>query len=623
MEKDFNADILYDVVVVGTGISGSIIAKELGRQGHRVLILEAGEDHGLDYFEYQKYNHHFYMAPESTPHAPFMDNDNAPAQDETDPNCDPAKDPDCSNASYVISTGEIPFMSGYERAAGGTTLHWTGVTMRMLPNDFRTREKYGRGDDWPVSYEEMQRFYRLAEKEIGISGDLSDQKYHGLHYAKDYVLPMTYPKSFVEKFVHEYTDGEQVTLAGKIYPVDVHSSPQGRNGMPNPKYRGIDKRGEVLPGGENPEKQEVFEPVGAVGNPKMGQRCEGAANCCPVCPVQAKYNSNKTLSHARGYSGVEFRPRTVVSTLEKGSDGKISRVNYTSYGYAKGEFRKATGSCRAKVVVLACNAIETPKILLASKNDEHPNGLANSSGQVGKNLMDHPVLLTWGLVRDKDVQLGTFRGPTTTSGVITFADGDFRKDHAPFRMAIGNWGWAWPTGAPESDVLDAIGNGMMGQNLRGHLKSTLDRQFRFACYLEQLPNENNYVTIGDKKDKLGNPRPVVHYDIDEYTSKGAKAAWEVSRQLFQKLGVKDENEEKDYNPEIKFELHGTGHIMGTHRMGDDPGKSVVNSYQQSHDHPNLYLAGGGSFTTGSCANPTQTMAALAFRSAEHIHEQLR
>ena len=184
----------------------------------------------------------------------------------------------------------------------------------------------------------------------------------------------------------------------------------------------------------------------------------------------------------------------------------------------------------AKVYILAAAAIENAKILLESE-------AANSSKQVGCNLMDHPLILTWGLLEQK---VWSYRGPGSTSGIPTFRDGEFRKDHSAFRVEIGNWGWNFAAQAPYStfEILSE-GKGLFGNRLRQKLSEVIPRQFRIAWEMEQIPEESNRITIDPAyKDRFGSFRPVVNYNIPDYTWAGIAAAKKVADQAFEKLGIK-------------------------------------------------------------------------------------
>jgi glucose dehydrogenase len=362
--------------------------------------------------------------------------------------------------------------------------------------------------------------------------------------------------------------------------------------------------------------------------------CAGNTNCIPICPIQAKYDPSVTLNQALDTKNVVIWPRTVASNVVVDGNGKVSQIDYLQYGAAGGPMT-ARGSVRAKVFILAAHAIETPKLLLMSKNGGRtPNGVANESSRlVGCNLMDHPIYLAWGLM-PKPVY--GYRGPLSTAGIETLRDGDFRRHRAAFRIEIGNEGWNFPKGDPYTTVFDFINgsNGsklnqdldaLSGAKLTAKLNDVLSRQFRLGFLVEQSPETSNRVTLSDRMDHLGLPRPRITYDLSEYTKQGFVAAKKAAKSIFKQLGAQEYTQ---FNPDgpaqfetgrgEKFNYFGAGHIVGTYCMGPAKEVSVVNSNLRSWDHPNLYLVGSGSFPTVATGNPTLTLAALAIRAGEAI-----
>lgn len=187
---------IYDAVIVGSGISGAIIANELSRQGKRVLILEAGLGDDLTLSGYQEYLHRFYAAASKDNQSPYALNANASMPRGTGGKTTPGQPVD----GYLVQTGPFRTDSTYTRVLAGTTMHWEGKTIRMLPEDFEMRTRYGQGVDWPISYEELEPYYRKAEREIGVSADVDDQRFLGLTYPEKYVFPMrALPLSYLDQ----------------------------------------------------------------------------------------------------------------------------------------------------------------------------------------------------------------------------------------------------------------------------------------------------------------------------------------------------------------------------------------------------------------------------------------
>ncbi|MGW3176328.1 GMC oxidoreductase, partial [Streptomyces sp. NPDC001153] len=265
-------------------------------------------------------------------------------------------------------------------------------------------------------------------------------------------------------------------------------------------------------------------------------------------------------------------------------------------------------------------AVENPRLMLAS-------GLRGSSGLMGRNFMDHAYLLAWGLLPEV---AGTFRGTNCTGGITDLRGGRFRSHQAAFSVDIHNDGWGWARGAPMTDLIDLVdAGGRYGEALRQGLVDRVSRQLQLAFMVEVPANPSNRITVSpDFTDALGNMRPVLAYDIPDYTMRGVAYARQLSRRIFARLGAEDHTV---YDPNFwgytvhageGYEIRGGNHLAGTHTMGADPSTSVVNPDQRCWDYENLYLVGGGSMPTVGTSNVTLTIAALCLRSARAMLAQL-
>lgn len=637
----------YDVVIIGGGVSGNTIAWQLGLAGKKVLILEAGvavPDSREEYME------NFYLALAKVPEAPYPAiAGRTSVQDPKNPNqrdivqLDPATLPtpratvlglgNAPDKSYLIQAQSeasanpdkkdpqnpptddkgnvrgLQFSSTYERIGGGTSWHWLGTSLRELENDIQMKTKYGVFHDWPVTYTEMQKLWAKAEKAIGVAASTVQQEpleVVGLKYPPGYQYPMgPIPMTVVDQTVSTGVSGMQVPgmLDGdddkRLYDVFVTPTPQGRNTEP---YQ--DRR-----------------------------VCAGNTNCIPICPIQAKWDPTVTLGEALDTGNVTVSYQSVAVNIAVAGKS-ATRIDYLVWSRDdNGKLTSEKKSVSGKKYVLAAHAIENAKLLLMS-NDK--KGICNTSDQVGRNLMDHVLYLSWALIDPEADPVWGYRGPLETSGIESLRDGDFRKYRSSFRMAIGNEGWNFSASDPYNTTMDYIqgtNNAQLNpknQRLGGlalvqKLNSLLTRQFRIGTMFDQAPLEENRVTLDPVlTDGLGLPRPHIEYGLDPYTMEGFRVAADICTKIYQRMGATEftktgKGGTGDFTYKGKdYHYYGAGHIMGTHRMGNNPKTSVVDASQRSHDVPNLWIVGSGSFPTVATANPTLTLMALAFKSADSI-----
>ncbi len=620
-----NSTVIYDVVIVGGGWAGSILANKLAQANKKVLILEAGigidglttGDSNQETGNRGEFMDEFFMAMAKTPESPYVQNYNAPRpsvldiQPITNPDApDNCGDPVASIKSkgYFIQKGPIPFGSTYERRGGGTSWHWLGTSLRLLPNDFKMKSTYGVAVDWPITYNDLSAYYDQAEYEIGVSADVNEQKIHGITFSDGYVYPMAkIPPSVLDLAMESKLAG--VTFDG--CDLNVTGTPAGRNGVPNQMKEGT-------PDGFYPYVKDGFYDNGR-------RQCQGNTNCTPICPIQAKYDATITMSKALMTGNVDIKYQAVASAVLLDSANKeVTGIEYKTYDVVNGPCT-GTFTATGTKYIIAAHAIEAAKLLLMS-NKQLLAGVANVSGQVGKNLMDHPMYLGWGFMPENSYP---FRGPLSTSGIEGPRDGSFRNQRASFRIEIGNEGWNWPAGAPYTQTIDMVGSGLFGSALRTQIQKDFTRQFRIGFLIEQLPDDNCYIVPSKTcSDNLGIPRPEIHYSFDQYTQEGFKAAAAATDTIFNALGA----ENKTGIPVgsggvfqyegVNYYSQGAGHVMGTHRMGFTPADSVTDGDMKSWDHDNLYVVGCGSFPTTATANPTLTMTALAYKAADAILKSL-
>ena len=457
---------------------------------------------------------------------------------------------------WYRQAGPDTFKSTYLKAVGGTSWHWLGTCVRFLPSDFRMRTLYGHGEDWPIGYDELESFYTEAEGELGVAGDSAEDL--GSPRSGSFPMPPV-PRSYLDRVCEQ-------ALAGTSFQVRV--TPQARNS------------------------------VNREGRPA----CCGSATCIPICPVAAKYDATVHLERAAA-KGASLHERTTATRVETDVDGQVSAIR----------FRRPDGTgglARGRVYILAANAVETTRLLLHSSSARLPGGVANQSDQVGRNLMDHPVQLSWAVAGEP---VWPYRGPLSTSGIENLRDGSFRRNRSSLRIQVSNDGWNWPTGGAITLADMLWRRGLRGVALRQAIADHASRQVQLAALTEQLPEPQNRVTLDARdRDFHGVPLPRLHYRVGDYSRRGLAAARRVHDEIFARLNATEIHHADDFQ--------GAGHIIGTTRMGDDPRRSVVDRNLRCHDHPNLFLVGAGAFPTASTANPTLTIAALALRAAVPVAE---
>ena len=655
----------YDVVIVGAGIAGAIVAYELGNAGKSVLILEAGPAVPTNRADYMDT---FYKAAAKTPESPYPPATQAavpssaenplglpnPATENTPrytvlqvgawrkpDQCYfdyPEQDPGVTGTSL---NAKFAFASSYERIGGGTTWHWLGTCLRLFPQDFAMHTLYNQGIDWPGGaqfYQDLVPFYEKAVNEINVAGDKEqiDKLYSQFsvdpngQYGNNYDYPMPGITPALQD------DAYQGAVSGWHYegnPVYVTPTPQGRNSRPGER-----------------------------------RQCAGNTNCIPICPIQAKYDATVTLARALQTNNVEIKYQHVACNIQLDPNTQhVRAIDYLSYTTPNG-IATGKGTITAKQFLLAAHAIETPKLLLMSnKNPGFENGVANSSDQVGRNLMDHVMYLGWGLAKDP---IYPYRGPLSTGGIESLRDGEFRHQRSAYRIEIGNEGWQWAANDPGTTLADFVFgqnnsqlNGdsvnqhgqalrwnkqlpakckLFGKQLVETLNQVYTRQLRLGYLIEQLPDPDNRVQLSETlKDNLGLPRPKVTYRLaSDYERNAFVSAKNITSEIFNKMGATEYTQDPGA-PDLSnspnatsnnfqyqdgsgvlhnFKFYGAGHIVGTYRMGADAKTSVLNQRQQSWDHSNLYMVGSGVFPTIGTGNPTLTIAALAFQAAGYMLE---
>ena len=570
----------YDVIIVGSGVAGALCAWKLAELGnYRTLIVEAGEN-GIGEGQRVEFHHAMdrqgnrgdmfapYLELESRKQVPAPEN---AARSLKDQQADPSQ-------YFDYTTGpngsRDSFRAGYTRMVGGSTWAWRGNCPRLLRNDFALQTTYGQGRDWPIDYDDIEPDYVAAEHELGVSGNHDElDGLFGAQRSKPFPMPGI-PLTYSDTLIKARIDGKSVNGT----TVKVVTTPQARNSKP-------------------------FD-----GRPA----CEGHSNCIPLCPIHAKYDATVHLRRALQHPRVSLKSAAVVTRVSADASGQITEVHFKDW---RSDDPLRERKVTAPIVVLAAHAVETPKILLASN-------VANSSDQVGRNLMDH---IQWEIAALFTEAVFPFRGPQSVTGIDSFRDGPFRSTRSGFRMTIGNDGWG-RAGSPARIIDDVLTKSNPKGYGPGMMKSVADRvtrMIRLSFSTEMLPREANRVECSTKLDSaLQIPRPLITFAPDDYSIGGLTEGVDVALKLFALMGV-TEIEKRDLIENGVLNWNTAAHPMGTCVMGKQAQTSVVDSRGRSHDHHNLYIVGSSVFPTGATANPTLTLAALTLRTARAIHRQLR
>jgi choline dehydrogenase-like flavoprotein len=454
-------------------------------------------------------------------------------------------DPRTTSGSWRVAKDFAGLPAWICKTVGGSTTHWAGASLRFQEHEFKARTTYGeiKGanlQDWPLTLAELAPWYAKAEDKMGVT------RTHGIPG-----LPGN--------------NNFKVMNAGarKLGYKEVHTGNMAINSRPR------DDRG----------------------------RCMQLGFCFQGCKSGAKWSTLYVeLPKAEKTGNLDLRPESHVTRIEHNEAGKVTGVVYFD---KDGKEQRQ----KARAVAVAGNSIETPRLLLLSASSKFKDGLANSSGQVGRNYMRHMTGSVYAAFKNP---VHMYRG-TTMAGIIQdeavhntqrgFAGGyemETLSLGVPFMAAFldpGAWGedFAW--------WMDHYTH-MAGMWLVG----------------EDMPRETNRVTLNDKvRDKWGNAAPNVHFDDHDNDVAMRNHAFAQGEKVYKAAGAIRTYRTPPYP---------STHNLGTARMGASATSSVCNSFGQTHDISNLFISDGSQFTTGGAENPTLTIVTLAIRQADHIAKQM-
>ena len=430
------------------------------------------------------------------------------------------------------------------KAVGGSTTHWAGASLRFQDHEWQAKTHYGDIDganllDWPITAEDMAPYYAKAEDKMGVT---RTNGIPGLPGNNNYKVLEAGAKKLGYKNVH----------TGRMA---INS--QDRDGRTS---------------------------------------CQQSGFCFQGCKFAAKWSTLYTeIPKGEETGKMEVRANAHVLKIEHDDSGKVTGVLYADKD-GNQHLQKA------RIVAVAGNSIESPRLLLNSASSMFPDGLANSSGQVGKNYMRHMTGSVYA-VFDKPVNM--YRG-TTMAGIVT----DESK-HDTSRGFVG--GYEMETLGLGLPFMAAFLNpGAWGREFAGAL-DMYDHMAGMWLVGEDMPQESNAITLSDEKDQYGMAVPNVHFDDHENDLVMRKHAHAQGMAIYDAVGATVTYPTPPYP---------STHNLGTNRMSADAKDGVVNKWGQSHDIANLFISDGSQFTTGAAENPTLTIVSLAIRQADYIAEQM-
>jgi choline dehydrogenase-like flavoprotein len=450
------------------------------------------------------------------------------------------------------ATGEwfYPLNHARVKGIGGSTLHWQGMVMRLHEADFNSGSERGVGPDWPIDYADLRPYYADAEDELGVSG--ADVPFGP---PREEPHPMgAFPPSYSDSLFAEACDELGIAM---------HPVPNARNS------ESYDGRSE----------------------------CVGYGTCQPVCPSGAKYDGTVHAEAAEA-QGARVIDRARVTELEHGPNRIEAAVYVTPDGT---EHRQ-----EADAFVLAAGGVEIPRLLLLSESDHYPDGLANSSGLVGRYFMDHLFAGAGGRLDEPTRQ--NHVGFLTSESHQFYDDAD--EEFAPFKLEFFNY-------AGPSPVEMALTGDDWGDEQLERLRESYGTHVALGGLVEQLPREDSYIGLDpDRTDDLGNPVPDVHWNVGDRALRTIERVNEIQHEILEALGA---DIRWTAGPESTGPAY---HHMGTTRMSADPSEGVVDANLRTHDLDNCWIASSSVFPTGGAMNPTLTIAALALKAADSIEASL-
>ncbi len=544
------------MVVIGTGAGGSAVAWTLASSGVRVLALEAGpayspeSDYLLDKPHWEK---------QRFPYKPNSQGNYRFAQMQK------LEERWSMLRSWNIISGQnnqgeyrIPSRAGYHhlQGVGGSTLRFTGEAHRLHPESMQMQSNYGVAADWPLSYSDLEPFYQEAETVVGVAGPAENS-----------------PR-----------------WRSQPYPLPAHGLSKAATLI---KKTGADN------GFTWVENARAALSMNYDGRPA----CNYCANCNRGCPRRDKGSADVTFIHkALATDNLELRPGTRVLRIIPGTNNRIKSIDYINQN---GD--EKTLSC--DILIMAAGAIETPRLLLASADKLTPNGVANESAQVGRNLME---TLSWSSSGIANTPLNSFKGLPSDSICWDY--------NHPTSIPGTIGGCRFSLSMSEADLVGPINYAQRivpgwGTGHKQALRKAFGQAVTIGAIGEFLPNDKTYVDLDpEEKDHFGIPLARIHSFLPKPELIRLKFMMNSCRKILHLAGISGLVEEYG-----TYDYFSSTHVFGGCRMGIDPKQSVVNGYGQSHTWKNLFITDASIFpSSGGGESPSLTIEALAIRTGRHI-----
>lgn len=478
---------------------------------------------------------------------------------------------DIEGEPYTVAEGD-EFLWFRARMLGGRTNHWARISLRFGPWDFKGRSRDGLGEDWPISYGEIKPYYDRLDRWVGIFGTNE-----GLENEPDGIFQPPPPPRAYERLIQRSCGRLGITCI----PSRLSILTRPLDGRPACHYCGQCNRG---------------------------------------CATDSNFSTPSVLLPPALTSGhLEIVTGAMVRRVLTDSEGLATGVSYVDVHTGR------EMQVRARVVVLAASACETARLLLNSTSRQHPGGLANSSGCVGRYLTDTPGTSLAGQIPALEALPPHNEDGVGAMHVYMPWWLDNRRLDFPRGYHLENWGGRRMPGYGFMHGIQRIQGGGYGKRLKDDYRRLYGSIVGFAGRGEMIPNEHSYCEIDPKVvDRWGIPVLRFHWRWSELERNQARHMQQTAAEIIEAMGGKVLG--RIPGPEQDYGLKAGGEIIheaGTTRMGDDPRTSVLNRWCQAHDCRNLFVADSGPFVSNAHKNMTWTILALAMRTSEYLAGELR